>query len=105
MPSRIRRQSAKNILAFRRKTALVRRGRASAARVEQSERGDEAAQTGGRRQPKDKVSVLMAPLIRRRLRVAAAVQDRDISQLIEDAVQLYLDTWEGERAAKGLPPL
>jgi hypothetical protein len=47
----------------------------------------------------------MASHIRRRLRVAAAVQDRDISQLIEDAIQLYLDTWERERAAKGLPPL
>ena len=84
---------------------MVRRGRASAARAEQAQPGEEAAQAGGRRQPKDKVSVLMASHIRRRLRVAAAVQDRDISQLIEDAVQLYLDTWERERAAKGLPPL
>ena len=51
------------------------------------------------------MTVLMASHIRRRLRVAAAVQDRDISQLIEDAVQLYLDQWEQERAARGLPPL
>ena len=84
---------------------MVRRGRASAARAEQAQPGEEAAQAGGRRQPKDKVSVLMASHIRRRLRVAAAVQDRDISQLIEDAVQLYLDQWEQERAARGLPPL
>ena len=84
---------------------MVRRGRASAARAMQPEPGEDAAQAGGRRQPKDKVSVLMASHIRRRLRVAAAVQDRDISQLIEDAIQLYLDTWERERAAKGLPPL
>jgi hypothetical protein len=33
------------------------------------------------------------------------VQDRDISQVIEAAVQMYLDSWERDRAAKGLPPL
>ena len=84
---------------------MARRGRTSAARAEQPDAGDGGTQAAGRRQPKDKMTVLMATHIRRRLRVAAAVQDRDISQVIEDAVQLYLDTWERERAARGLPPL
>jgi len=47
----------------------------------------------------------MSSHVRRRLRVAAAIQDRDISQVIEDAVQLYLDSWERERASRGLPPM
>jgi len=84
---------------------LVRRGRASAARAEQPEGGDESVQTAGRRQPKDKMTVLLSSPVRRRLRVAAAIQDRDISQVIEDAVQVYLDSWERERASRGLPPM
>ncbi|MGI9145804.1 MAG: hypothetical protein ACR2IK_04530 [Chloroflexota bacterium] len=84
---------------------MARRGRASAANVEQPESGDEAAQGTGRRQPRDKMTILISSLVRRRLRVAAAVQDRDISKVIEAAVQLYLDSWERERAARGLPPL
>lgn len=84
---------------------MVRRGRASAARAEQLGTAEEGAQTGSRRQPKDKMTILISTHVRRRLRVAAAVQDRDISQVIEAAVQLYLDNWESERAAKGLPPL
>jgi hypothetical protein len=105
MGKRIQPENAKKLLAFRRRTALVRRGRASAARAEQIQAGDETAQTSGRRQPKDKMTILISSPVRRRLRVAAAVQDRDISQVIEAAVQLYLDSWESERAAKGLPPL
>ena len=84
---------------------MVRRGRASAARAEQPEGGDESVQTAGRRQPKDKMTVLLSSPVRRRLRVAAAIQDRDISQVIEDAVQVYLDSWERERASRGLPPM
>ena len=84
---------------------MVRRGRASAARAEPLDAADETDQTSGRRQPKDKMTILISSPVRRRLRVAAAVQDRDISQVIEAAVQLYLDNWERERAAKGLPPL
>ncbi len=105
MASHIQPENAKKLLAFRRKTALVRRGRASAARAEQPEGGDESVQTGGRRQPKDKMTVLISSHVRRRLRVAAAIQDRDISQVIEDAVQLYLDSWERGRASRGLPPM
>jgi hypothetical protein len=105
MGKRIPRQSAKKVLAFRRKTALVRRGRASAARAEQPEGGEESVQTEGRRQPRDKMTVLISSQVRRRLRVAAAIQDRDISQVIEDAVQLYLESWERERASRGLPPM
>jgi hypothetical protein len=105
MGKRIPGQSVKKVLAFRRKTALVRRGRASAARAEQPEGGDESAQTSGRRQAKDKMTVLISSQVRRRLRVASAIQDRDISQVVEDAIQLYLDTWERERASRGLPPM
>ena len=105
MGKRIQRSNAKNLLSFRKGTALVRRGRASAARAEPLVVGDEPAHTPARRQPKDKMTVLMSSPVRRRLRVAAAIQDRDISQVIEDAVQLYLDTWEGERASRGLPPM
>ena len=81
---------------------MARRGRSAAARAQ--EEGEDAA-AASRPKPKDKMTVLMSRPVRRRLRVAAAVQDRDISQLIEDAIQLYLDTWERERAARGLPPL
>jgi predicted transcriptional regulator len=51
------------------------------------------------------MTILISSPVRRRLRVAAAVQDRDISQVIEAAVQMYLDSWERDRAARGLPPL
>src|SRR5260370_17081542 len=98
MGKRIPRQSVKKVLAFRRKTALVRRGRASAARAAQPEGGDESVQTGGRRQPKDKMTVLMSSHLRRRLRVAAAIQDRDISQVPKDPVHPYLDSSEPQPA-------
>ena len=35
----------------------------------------------------------------RRFRIA------DISEVIEEAVQQYLDEWERQRSARGLPPL
>jgi hypothetical protein len=38
------------------------------------------------------MTVLITSHVRRRLRVAAAVLDGDISQVIEEAVQLYLDS-------------
>jgi hypothetical protein len=82
---------------------MARRGRAAAARAEQP--ADEPTAARARGEPKDKMSILLSRPVRRRLRVAAAVQDRDISEVIESAVQLYLDHWEGERAARGLPPL
>src|SRR5438067_689191 len=93
-------QNAKTILAFR--SAMARRGRGAAARAEQSE--DELSGATARER-KDKMTVLMTSSVRRRLRVAAAVQDRDVSEVIESAVQLYIDNWERDRAAKGLPPL
>ncbi len=105
MANHIQPENAKKLLAFRRRTALARRGRASAALSELPEAGEDAAQAAGRRQTRDKMTILISSPVRRRLRVAAAVQDRDISQVIELAVQLYLDTWERERAARGLPPL
>ena len=104
MANHIQPENAKKLLAFRRRTALARRGRASAARSEPPE-GEDPEQAAGRRQTRDKMTILISSPVRRRLRVAAAVQDRDISQVIEIAVQLSLDTWERERAARGLPPL
>jgi hypothetical protein len=97
-------ENAKKLLAFRRRSALARRGRASAARSEPPE-DEDSPQTAGRRQPRDKMTILLSNPVRRRLRVAAAVQDRDISQVIEIAVQMYLDGWERDRAARGLLPL
>ena len=82
---------------------MARRGRAAAARADGPD--DEPARATARPQPKDKMTVLMSNPVRRRLRVAAAVQDRDVSEVIEDAVQQYLDNWDRERASRGLPPL
>jgi hypothetical protein len=80
---------------------MPRRGRAAARSASDL---TDAPGPGGR-EPKDKMTVLLSSPVRRKLRVAAAVQDRDMSEVIEDAVQLYLDTWERERAARGLAPL
>jgi hypothetical protein len=71
----------------------------------QSDDPDAISPAAGRAQPKDRMTVLLPTAVRRRLRVAAAIQDRDISDVIGQAVQLYLDDWEGQRAARGLPPL
>jgi hypothetical protein len=82
---------------------MARRGRAVAVRADGPD--EEPAHATAKPQPKDKMSVLMSNPVRRRLRVAAAVQDRDVSEVIEEAVQQYLDNWDRERAARGLPPL
>jgi hypothetical protein len=54
---------------------------------------------------REKQAYALPRSLRRRLRVAAAVQDREISSLVEDAIGFYLDHVDQERARQGLPPL
>jgi hypothetical protein len=83
---------------------MARRGRSAAARAEE-DFDDDASDTSGRTQPKERMTVFLSRLVRRKLRVASAVMDRDMSEVIEDAVETYIEAYERERAAKGLPPL
>jgi hypothetical protein len=55
--------------------------------------------------PRRSMQVYLQPLTRKRLRVWAAVLDRDMTELIEQAVVAQLDSWDRERAARGLPPI
>lgn len=55
--------------------------------------------------PRRQQSVRLSQPLRRRLRLWAAFQDREISDLVEEAVTRYLDELEQERAARGLPLL
>jgi len=43
--------------------------------------------------------------LRQRLRIHAAVLDREISDLISEAVTEYLDRHDQQRAKEGLPPI
>ncbi|MEP7022121.1 MAG: hypothetical protein ABI808_15875 [Pseudonocardiales bacterium] len=43
--------------------------------------------------------------LRQRLRIHAAVLDREISMIITEAVTEYLDRHDTQRAAEGLPPI
>jgi hypothetical protein len=55
--------------------------------------------------PRRAMQVFLQPLTRKRLRMWAALLDRDMSDIIERAVLAQLDDWDRERAAKGLPPI
>jgi len=59
----------------------------------------------GERTPRLHQSVRFSPPLRRRLRLWAAFLDREISEIVEDAVTAHLDTLESERAERRLPPL
>ena len=50
-------------------------------------------------------SVRIAPELRQRLRIWAAYQDREISDLIEEAVTAHLDALDRDRAARGYKPI
>jgi hypothetical protein len=50
-------------------------------------------------------SVRIAPELRQRLRIWAAYQDREISDLIEEAVTAHLDALDRDRAARGFKPV
>jgi hypothetical protein len=43
--------------------------------------------------------------LRKRLRVAAAILDVEISNLVDDALTGYLDDLNAKRVAQGQPPL
>ena len=70
--------------------------------------GDEdlpsAAEPAGGRD-REKVGIWMPRGLRQRLRIHAAVLDREISELIAEAVTEYLDRHDAQRAAEGLPPI
>jgi hypothetical protein len=54
---------------------------------------------------REKVGIWMPRPLRQRLRIHAAVLDREISEVIEQAVTEYLDRHDQQRAAEGLPPI
>ena len=62
-----------------------------------------AEPVGGR--DREKVGIWMPRGLRQRLRIHAAVLDREISDLISEAVSEYLDRHDQQRATKGLPPI
>lgn len=54
---------------------------------------------------REKVGIWMPRELRQRLRIHAAVLDREISEVIAQAVAEYLDRHDVQRAAEGLPPI
>ena len=54
---------------------------------------------------REKVGIWMPRGLRQRLRIHAAVLDREISDLISEAVGEYLDRHDQQRAKEGLPPI
>ena len=62
-----------------------------------------AEPVGGR--DREKVGIWMPRGLRQRLRIHAAVLDREISDLISEAVSEYLDRHDQQRAKEGLPPI
>jgi hypothetical protein len=49
--------------------------------------------------------VKLSAACRRRLKLSAAYLEREISQIVEDAVTEYLDRTDQQRQAQGLPLL
>jgi len=64
----------------------------------------QAAEPGGGRD-REKVGIWMPRGLRQRLRIHAAVLDREISEVIAQAVTEYLDRHDQQRATEGLPPI
>jgi hypothetical protein len=54
---------------------------------------------------REKQAIYLPRSLRRRLRVWSAVLDRQISDLIAEAIGGYLERLEKERADRGLPPI
>ena len=75
-----------------------RRPAAAAARAE-------PATTTAEDGPREKVQLFLSRLTRKRLRMWAALLDRDMSDLAEEAIAAHLDSRDHERAARGLPPV
>ena len=68
------------------------------------EESSEAEQAAGWRD-REKVGFWMPRGVRQRLRVHAAVLDRDMSEVIAQAVTEYLDRLDAQRVEEGLPPI
>ena len=62
-----------------------------------------AEPVGGR--DREKVGLWLPRSLRQRLRIHAAVLDREISVVVAEAVTEYLDRHDQQRAAEGLPPI
>jgi hypothetical protein len=58
---------------------------------------------GGR--DREKVGIWLPRGLRQRLRIHAAVLDREMSDVIAQSVTEYLDRHDQQRAAEGLPPI
>lgn len=56
-------------------------------------------------EPRATQSVRMRPELRRRLRIWAAYQVRELSDLLEEAVSAHLDALDRARAAQGFKPI
>jgi hypothetical protein len=71
-----------------------------------SPEGEDALDAGaGGGRDREKVGIWMPRGLRQRLRIHAAVLDREISAVISQAVTEYLDRHDDQRAAEGLPPI
>jgi hypothetical protein len=57
--------------------------------------------------PRDRLyqSVKLPPALRRRLRICAALLEKEISELVEEAIGRYLDEVDRQRRAQGLGPI
>ncbi len=67
--------------------------------------GRDGAQTQDEKPPRAAQSVKLPEPLRQRLRLWAVFLNREISELVEEAVATRLDTLDRERAERGLPPL
>jgi hypothetical protein len=54
---------------------------------------------------RDQQTLYLRRSLRKRLRVAAAVLDQEISTLVDEAISRHLDEIDRRRQADGLPPL
>jgi len=80
---------------------VPRRGQSAAARA------DEPEPTGGEGavDPRESATIWLPRSVRRRLRLWAAFQDRDMSDVVVEAIRLHLEALDRDRAERKLPPL
>jgi hypothetical protein len=71
-----------------------------------------AEEGGGARAPEDAAprdrlyqTVKLPPALRRRLRICAALLEKEISEVVEEAIGRYLDEVDRARRAQGLGPI
>jgi len=80
---------------------VPRRGQSAAARSDEPEpEGGKAAAD-----PRESATIWLPRSVRRRLRLWAAFQDRDMSDLVVEAIRLHLEALDRDRAERRLPPL